>query len=636
MDTCKVFGTFERQFDLLESPTSVAVAASGDWAVLERDRRRIRVLAPDGTVRRVIGEPDDSQLPSGTVWDLAVDPDASGPTAITFGPDQRLTILSPSRVALFDLGPTASGVPWRIVSGLDLGEPVAAAWKGGDPQTTADDELWIADRRGSVIVLDGEIALKRRLDLASGFRFLRPSGVAIAPDGSVFVADEDANAIIRLDGAGREVARFGERGSFPGLFNAPRGLAIAGQCLYVTDELNHRITVHDFDGTFRSFWGMHAVVPREGEGKIHYPASIAIAPDGMSAYVAEPLERRVQRFGPSDAEAAMNSAMPSREGVLSHFGHAIACDGELLLLEEPETSSVFLFDLRDPTPMHVTTFGGSGEGPDRYSRVRALHVNAATQMAVVADSGKGRLAHLRIARDRTKPLKIDPFMVTLVRSWELGAWSDRVRGLLPTAGQGTLEPCGFAMHGGSLWTLDSRLGVLVSLDETLAPTKAIATGLAGASGLTARAGGGFATTLPDQGEVVLLTGDGSIAKRIGGRGSAFIRPTAVASMPDGTLLVTDGAADRVVVLGADGTVKGSMGSRGASDGLFWMPDGIAPYSGASVPPEQGDVLVGSEGPRCVVVDRGNHRAQVFRQDGTWIMTFGLGRAYTRPRERGET
>ena len=46
----------------------------------------------------------------------------------------------------------------------------------------------------------------------------------------------------------------------------PRGLAVQGDCLYVTDELNHRITIHGFDGAFRSFWGMHAVVPREGAG----------------------------------------------------------------------------------------------------------------------------------------------------------------------------------------------------------------------------------------------------------------------------------------------------------------------------------------------------------------------------------
>lgn len=614
----------------------MAIASNGQWAVLERDASRIRIVAPDGNELQRI---EASGSAEGAPWHLAIASDEAGPTALTYTADGRLTILSPSRIAVFD--PT--GVPWRVVTGLDLGEPTAAAWRSG-PAGATSDELWIADRTGRVIVCDAALAIVRRILPSKTLALKRPSGIAIAPDGSVFVADEDADAIIHLDPTGSELARFGERGSFPGLFNAPRGLAVQGDCLYVADELNHRITIHSFDGKFRSFWGMHAVVPREGEGKIHYPGAIAIAPDGSQAIVAEPIERRVQRFTPSDPNAAMNAPMPSREGVQSHFGGAVACDGELLVLEEPESSSVFLFDLRDPTPIHVTTFGGSGVGPDKFGRIVALAVDATTQRAIIADLGAGRLSEFHLARDRTQPLKIDPFMATLVRSWDLGAWSERARAIAPATagasgaaaesslGSATLEPVGFATQskeaGGGRWTIERRSGALIALDAELAPTRVLLTGLHGVHGLAAMPDGAFVTTVADRGEVVVIAADGSVRSRFRGPNDApFKRPNGVMVAADGSIWVTDGARDEVVVLAADGTLLRRIGARGASDAELWMPDGLAPFTGAT----------GAEtGARVVVVDRGNHRAQIFRSDGSWLMTFGLGRAYTRPRERGAT
>ena len=329
---------------------------------------------------------------------------------------------------------------------------------------------------------------------------------------------------------------------------------------------------------------------------------------------------------------------------MSHFGGAIASDGELLLLEEPESSSVFLFDLRDPTPIHVTTFGGAGPGPDRFGRISALFVDASTQRALVADVGHRRLGEFHLARDRSAPLRLDPFLATLRRSWDLVAWSDRVRALVGAAFDGVLEPVGFVRRDGALWTIDRRHGLLVELDEQLAPKRAVATGLVGAAGL-ALVGDGptarFATTLPDEGTVVLVDDAGTLLARATGRTTdgdlGFVRPNAVARMPDGSLVVTDAGRDAVFVVGADLAVTRRIGQRGASDGDLWMPQGVLPYAGApTMHSDEDGVPSPVAGPRFVVVDRGNHRAQIFQPDGAWLMTFGLGRSYTRPRERGAT
>jgi hypothetical protein len=633
---CPTFGTFAQQVDDLEWPTAIAVDSAGNFAVLERDASRIRLFAKDGSERgrlEAVRSSDRTAQQGDAPWHLAMPADERPPAALAYTADDRLTIVAPSRIALFD----PSGVPWKIATGIQLAEPVAAIWHRRAGAT--EDSLFVVDRgAGAIVRFDASLVEQERI---SGL-VARPSGIAFAEDGSMFVADEDRDEISRWSPEGKLIKRFGARGSFPGLFNAPRGLVVRGDCLYVTDELNHRITVHDFDGRFRSFWGMHAVIPRQGEGAIHYPVALAVTPDASSAIVVEPFERRVQRFTISDPNEAMNAAMPAREGVQSHFGPAVACDGELLALEEPETSSLFVFDLRDATPIHVTTFGGSGVGPDKQARITALSIDASTHMLTVADIGSRRLSHYHLARDRSKPLKLDPFMGTLVRSWDLDLWNERVRLLLgpaTTVVERTPELVGFARHAAppeadaiALWTLDRRSGRLVGMDETLVPVRVMETGLVGASGLAADTDGGFVTTLPERGEVLRIASDGRILARLRGQGSdpgaePLRRPTAVHVSERGELWVTDAARDALVVLDREDRVLRVIGRRGGSDGEFWAPDGIARFTGATAV---------ERGERVVVIDRGNHRAQLFSIDGTWLMTFGLGRAYTRPREQGQS
>ncbi len=654
---CPTFGTFAQQVDDLEWPTAVAVDSGGNFAVLERDASRIRLFGRDGSERgrlEAVRAGATGGQPSDAPWHLAMPADERPPAALAYTADDRLTIIAPSRIAVFD----PSGVPWRVATGVSLAEPVAAIWhrRAGE----GEDSLFVVDRgAGAIVRFDASLVERERI----AGRVARPSGIAFAEDGSMFVADEDRDEISRWSPEGKLIKRFGARGSFPGLFNAPRGLVVRGDCLYVTDELNHRITVHDLDGRFRSFWGMHAVIPRQGEGAIHYPVALAVTPDASSAIVVEPFERRIQRFTISDPNEAMNAAMPAREGVFSHFGPAVACDGELLALEEPETSSLFVFDLREATPIHVTTFGGAGVGPDKQARITALAIDASTQLLTVADIGSRRLSHYHIARDRSKPLKLDPFMGTLLRSWDLDRWNERVGALLGGGAERTPELVGFARHAASadaaalLWTLDRRSGRLIAMDATLTPVRAMETGLVGASGLAADLDGGFVTTLPERGEVVRLAADGSVRARLrgdaGSTGSPLRRPTAVYVSEQGTYWVTDAAQDAIVVLDREGAVERTIGKRGGSDGEFWAPEGIVRFTGATA---------ADRGERVVVIDRGNHRAQIFSVEAAaggaaasadgeaaspgsaaedarasgWIMTFGLGRAYTRPREQGQS
>jgi DNA-binding beta-propeller fold protein YncE len=93
---------------------------------------------------------------------------------------------------------------------------------------------------------------------APGF-FNRPSAVAVAQNGDIFVADGHggtSNArIVRFGADGRILKMWGKKGSAPGEFDEPHGIALdsAGR-VFVADRVNARIQIFDQDGKFLAEW----------------------------------------------------------------------------------------------------------------------------------------------------------------------------------------------------------------------------------------------------------------------------------------------------------------------------------------------------------------------------------------------
>ncbi len=92
--------------------------------------------------------------------------------------------------------------------------------------------------------------------------FDRPTGVAIAPNGDVFVSDghlPNANnngRVMKFTKDGKFIKSWGKRGSAPGDFDEPHDLFIGGSQnrLYVADRRNQRIQVFDLEGNVLAVW----------------------------------------------------------------------------------------------------------------------------------------------------------------------------------------------------------------------------------------------------------------------------------------------------------------------------------------------------------------------------------------------
>ncbi len=92
--------------------------------------------------------------------------------------------------------------------------------------------------------------------------FDRPTGVAVASNGDVFVTDghlpnqHDSPRVVKFSKDGRFLKAWGRKGAAPGEFNEPHDIFIGGSQgrVYVADRRNNRIQVFDQDGKFIAAW----------------------------------------------------------------------------------------------------------------------------------------------------------------------------------------------------------------------------------------------------------------------------------------------------------------------------------------------------------------------------------------------
>jgi len=86
--------------------------------------------------------------------------------------------------------------------------------------------------------------------------FNRPAGLAVAPDGELYVCDGYGNARVhRFKADGTLLGSWGEPGIGPGQFHLPHGIGISPDGLvFVADRENDRIQIFSRDGQFLDMW----------------------------------------------------------------------------------------------------------------------------------------------------------------------------------------------------------------------------------------------------------------------------------------------------------------------------------------------------------------------------------------------
>ena len=270
------------------------------------------------------------------IWNLGVS------TAITgFQPSdpyaEKTSILTPS----------------QVISGGGSSPGLLAAPRG--IAIAPDDTIYVADsfnhriqhfsQDGKLINTWGTYANIQNGEAPAG-TFNEPWGVAVGPDGSVYVADTWNYRIQKFTSQGQFIKMWGtfNIGSTQQGLYGPRGILVTKDGrIFVTDTGNKRVVIFDTEGNYLSQFGVAGM----DAGNLDEPVGIAMDSEGK-IYLADTWNHRIQVFQPDSTKLVF--APLTSWNIDSWYGQSmnnkpfltIAPDGNILATD-PEGSRIFEF-----------------------------------------------------------------------------------------------------------------------------------------------------------------------------------------------------------------------------------------------------------------------------------------------------
>lgn len=153
--------------------------------------------------------------------------------------------------------------------------------------------IFVYDGAGRFVRAFGVGQLKRPVGLA-WWQPPAASAPAGGGEGKLFVVDTGAHAVVVFDASGREVSRFGRRGSGDGEFNHPTDVAVHARTgVVVADTLNFRVQRFTPEGAHLATLGARG----DGAGSFALPKGVAVDREGR-IYVVDAQFENVQIFNP--------------------------------------------------------------------------------------------------------------------------------------------------------------------------------------------------------------------------------------------------------------------------------------------------------------------------------------------------
>ena len=246
---------------------------------------------------------------------------STGTTLANWDPSDRMRLYIRKDVAQlvwkYGAAPVAAAPDPYVKVTISLASDLTVGGAGTDPglfnaprqiSFAPDGSLYVADSRnhriehfdadGKVIKVFGAFGDNTN-GKAPGGTLNEPWGVAVGPDGSVYVSDTWNHRVQKFDANGTFIKMWGTFGlsdaKTPSALYGPRGIAVDAQGhVYVADTGNKRIAIFDADGKFLAQFGSEGF----DVGQFSEPTDVQLDAQG-NVYVTDTWNQRVQVFSPS-------------------------------------------------------------------------------------------------------------------------------------------------------------------------------------------------------------------------------------------------------------------------------------------------------------------------------------------------
>ena len=261
----------------LDRPAGVAIGGDGRVYVVDAGKRRVSVFTPAGRFLFSFNKTDKGVLRAPV--NVAVKGDQVWVTDRRF---RKIYIYSLEGKFLRAF--EAKNEPKFSWGPLAIAFDKAGALRATDVGATDRHRVVFFSADGSRTVTFGKTA-QVNSSLESPSQFFFPSGIAVADNGDIYVADSN----------NRRVQVFTPTGELVRIINTsgiPRGLAIGSKRLFVVDALAHVVDIYDLKGKELVQFGSKGF----GPGQFNYPSEVALDARGR-IYVSDRENNQVQVWG---------------------------------------------------------------------------------------------------------------------------------------------------------------------------------------------------------------------------------------------------------------------------------------------------------------------------------------------------
>merc|ERR1719339_456619 len=210
--------------------------------------------------------------------------------------------------------------------------------------------------------------------------FTWPRGIAVGPDNTVVVADSSNHRVQIFDEHGQNRFWLGGYGNGEGEFDCLAGVAVnrIGQFI-IADRYNHRIQIFDPSGHFLRTFGSQG----SDNGKFNYPWGICTDALGF-IYVCDKENHRIQVFQSDGTFVAKFGSMGSKPGQLEHPHYIAVSNTNRVIVSDSNNHRLQIFDVNGKV---LTTFGSEGTEEGQFKFPRGVAVDEGGFIFVAVDEG---------------------------------------------------------------------------------------------------------------------------------------------------------------------------------------------------------------------------------------------------------
>ena len=344
------------------------------------DREGEAYLRPVDSLRCELVASDGSSRVRGTVkrriqniYDISCQPQVTGEHQLHILIEEHPILNSPFTVTIL---PNFTA-PAKVIG--DLIQPYGIAVKEGG-------EVVVAERVGHHIsIIDGNGEKKIFGTRGSGpGQFDFPEGVAADTARNILVADINNHRIQQLSSTGKHLRTVGTCGSGPLQFISPENITVhphTGQ-VYVADRDNHRIQVLNSDLTYSGSFGRFG----SNNGEFNTPYDISTDREG-NVYVADHDNHRIQVFTVDGVYQRQFGKKGKGEGELKEPASIAIDSGNVVYVGEVGNNRISIFSADGE---FIKSFGRQGKGPVEFDRPYGLAVDKKGTL-YVTDFGNRRI-----------------------------------------------------------------------------------------------------------------------------------------------------------------------------------------------------------------------------------------------------